>query len=420
MRIDKNSVPVVVLVSSQHGGLGIIRSLGRAGIPVYGVHRDLWEPAARSRFLRRSFAWDFASSAASDSVTFLLKVADKIGERPILIPTSDVTALFLAENAEPLSPGYLFSTSSAEVVRTFSSKRHTCELCHKLAIPTAEIAYPQSREDILAFAQTATFPVILKGEYGEFQLKRGTKARVTIVLTAEALLGIYDLNAENGPPGIIVQEYIPGDDDTVWMFNGYFNERSERLFGATGRKLRQFPAHRGSTCLGICAKNEVVESQTIRLMQAVRYRGPLDLGFRFDARDSQYKLLDVNPRIGSTFRLFAASTGLDVVRAFYLDLTGQAVPYAQVREGRKWMVEANDIVSSWSDLREGKLTPGKWIRSLRGVQECAWLNWNDPIPACTLPLLWFRKHSRLRTDSSFAKGNDEKQGERGSCAERSC
>ncbi len=324
---------------------------------------------------------------------------------------------FLLENAEPLAPGYLFSTSSAQVVRTFSSKRHTCELCHKLAIPTAEIIYPRSREDLSTFAQSAIFPVILKGEYGEFQIKKGKNARVAIVPDHQTLLAIYDLNAQNGPPGIIVQEYIPGDDDTVWMFNGYFNEQSKCLFGATGRKLRQFPAHRGSTCLGLCTKNDVVEAQTIRLMQAVGYRGPLDLGFRFDARDGQYKLLDVNPRIGSTFRLFAASNELDVARALYLDLTGQAVPSAQAREGRKWIVEANDLVSSWSDLRTRKLSPGNWIRSLRGVQEGAWLVWDDPIPALTLPLLWLRKQSRSQTTFSVPKNEPEIKDEQTTCVQ---
>ncbi|HET7227057.1 MAG TPA: hypothetical protein VFJ55_00325 [Chthoniobacterales bacterium] len=120
------------------------------------------------------------------------------------------------------------------------------------------------------------------------------------------------MNLNGRDPGLILQEYIAGGDATVWMFNGYFNEESECLFGATGRKLRQFPAHRGSTSQGISEKNEAVEAQTARLMKAVRYRGPLDMGYRFDARDGQYKLLDVNRGIGSTFRLFAAENGLDV------------------------------------------------------------------------------------------------------------
>src|SRR6202167_6683025 len=96
MRNENNSVPVVVLVSSQHGGVGIIRSLGRAGIPVYGVHQDLREPAARSRLLRRVFTWDFSSAPAANSLSFLREVAKQIGRRPLLIASSDLTAIFVA------------------------------------------------------------------------------------------------------------------------------------------------------------------------------------------------------------------------------------------------------------------------------------------------------------------------------------
>jgi D-aspartate ligase len=391
VRIENNSVPVVVLVSSQHGGVGIIRSLGRAGIPVFGVHQNFREPAARTQFLRRVFRWDFSSAPAADSLSFLREVARQIGRQPLLIATSDVTALFIAENAEILAPEYLFSSSCAEVVRCFVSKRQTFELCRKLRIPTAETASPESQEEVLNFVRTASFPIIVKGEYGEFWGRRRRRVRVAIVGDEKELLEVFHLNATAGKPGIILQEYIPGGDDAIWMFNGYFNNQSQCLFGATGRKLRQYPAHKGSTSLGICARNEAVEAQTKLLMQAVSYRGPLDIGYRFDVRDGQYKLLDANPRIGSAFRLFAAENGLDVARALYLDLTGQSIPCARVSEGRKWIVESNDLASSWTYFREGKLTLSAWMRSLRGVQEGVWLASDDLAPLAMLPLLWFRK-----------------------------
>ena len=46
---------------------------------------------------------------------------------------------------------------------------------------------------------------------------------------------------------------------------------------------------------------------TCDFMQAIGYHGILDIGYRRDQRDGSYKVLDVNPRIGCTFRLFAAS-----------------------------------------------------------------------------------------------------------------
>jgi D-aspartate ligase len=391
IRIENNSVPVVVLVSSQHGGVGIIRSLGRAGIPVYGVHQNFREPAARSRFLRRVFRWDFSSAPAANSVSFLREVAKQIGKQPLLIASSDITAIFVAENAQVLAQDYLFSNLRAEMVRCFVSKRETFDLCCQLQIPTAKTAWPRSPEEVRHFAEIASFPVVVKGESQEFLVKKGKRLRVAIVADENELLEVFHLNAASGVPGIIVQEYIPGGEDAVWMFNGYFNDRSQCLFGATGRKLRQFPPHRGSTSLGICARNDTVETQTKQLMQAVGYRGPLDIGYRFDARDGQYKLLDVNPRIGSTFRLFAAENGLDVARALYLDLTGQSIPVAQVSEGRKWIVETNDLASSWSHFRDRKLTLSTWMHSLQGVQEGVWLTPDDLSPLAMLPLLWCRK-----------------------------
>jgi len=222
-------------------------------------------------------------------------------------------------------------------------------------------------------------------------VRKGKRLRVAMVADENELLQVFHLNAASGEPGIVVQEYIPGGEDSVWMFNGYFNAQSQCLFGATGRKLRQFPPHRGSTSLGICARNDTVEMQTKQLMQAVGYRGPLDIGYRFDARDGEYKLLDVNPRIGSTFRLFAAENGLDVARALYLDLTGQSIPPAQVSEGRKWIVETNDLASSWFHFRDRKLTLRSWMHSLQGVQEGVWLTPDDLSPLAMLPLLWWRK-----------------------------
>ena len=115
-------------------------------------------------------------------------------------------------------------------------------------------------------------------------------------------------------------------------------------------------------------------------MKAVGYRGILDIGYRFDVRDGLYKVLDVNPRIGATFRLFVGDNGMDVARALYLDLTGQAVPPSRPRIGRKWVVEDLDLASSLRYRLEGKLGLWEWLRSFRGLEEGAWFAWDDPVP----------------------------------------
>jgi predicted ATP-grasp superfamily ATP-dependent carboligase len=72
---------------------------------------------------------------------------------------------------------------------------------------------------------------------------------------------------------------------------------------------------------------------------------------------------------------------MDVVRALYLDMTGQAVEAAPAKEGRKWLVEDCDVVSSLRLFRDGKLAFGEWLRSLRGIDETALFNVDDLVPA---------------------------------------
>ena len=50
------------------------------------------------------------------------------------------------------------------------------------------------------------------------------------------------------------------------------------------------------------------------------------------------------------------------------------------REGRRWLIEDYDLISSFHYYQEGTLTLGQWLRSFAGVQEGAWFNWRDPAP----------------------------------------
>jgi len=61
-------------------------------------------------------------------------------------------------------------------------------------------------------------------------------------------------------------------------------------------------------------------------------------------------------------------------------LTGQPLPPAECIEGRKWLVEDKDFVSSIRYFRGGKLKLWQWASSFRGVEEPAYLSLDDPIP----------------------------------------
>jgi predicted ATP-grasp superfamily ATP-dependent carboligase len=112
-------------------------------------------------------------------------------------------------------------------------------------------------------------------------------------------------------------------------------------------------------------------------IRGIGYRGIVDLDWRFDSRDGQYKLLDFNPRVGANFGMFETDTGIDVVRAMHLDLTGRPIPDGTMNEGQSLIVEHLDIASRLAARRERQPNASK---AERGKTRFSWLALDDPLP----------------------------------------
>lgn len=383
-KMTDTSTPVLILRSVGYGGLNILRSLGRLGISIYNVDPYPLAPAFSSKYCKGRFFGDIEQWPAERSLDYLRNLRIKIGRPCILFPTTDDTSIFVANNASILKDWFIFPVMSSSKVRSLSDKMQMSCVAKDFHIPTPETVFPRSREDVVKFLSQAIFPVMLKAIDGT-RLWRRTGQKMLIVRSESELLEKYEELEDPENPNLMLQEYIPGGDDTIWMFNGYFNEKSDCLVAFTGRKIRQYPIHRGVTSMGQVLTNPGLVDMTVAFLKAYGYRGIVDLGYRFDMRDGSYKILDINPRIGATFRLFVDSCGMDVARALYLDMTGQDVTPGLPIEGRKWLVEDFDVVSSVRYRIEGKLTLREWVTSLHGVQELAYFATDDWLPF--LPML---------------------------------
>jgi D-aspartate ligase len=390
-RAIDSSVPVIVLKPLrslvQHGVLGIARSLGRLGVPVYWAHCEASPLAARSRYVAGTFDWDLDETHSDRALERLLEIGREIGRRSLLIPTEDGSSVLVAEHADVLSEYFIFPRQRPELLQKLANKRAMHALCLEHGVPAPDTSYPESSADVLAFAEETGFPVVLKRAEGWLPQRDGGLRSVVIANDADELVRAYEEIENPDTPNTLLQKYIPGTSESVWMFNGYFDDRSDCLLGYTGYKIRQDPIDTGPTTLGACVPNPAVDENTRRLMKAVGYCGILDIGYRYDAGDGLYKLLDVNPRIGSSFRLFVGEDGMDVARALYLDLTGQEVAARAPRDGRKWVNEPLDLRSSAGNLKRRTLTVPNWLRSYSGVRETAWFAADDPRPSL---LMWMR------------------------------
>jgi D-aspartate ligase len=385
------TTPAVVLKFDpnvmHHGGLGAIRSLGRLGVPVYGVHEGPWAPAANSRYLQGRLFWQPNPDHSERIHAGLMQLAQRIGRPSVLITTDDAGAIFLAEHGDSLRESFLFPAPPADLPRRLAGKYSMYQLCRELNVPSPQATVPSSLDEARDFAGMAGFPVIAKLTT---PWSHGGALRSTSIIHAAAGLDDAYLACERESAGLMLQEYIPGGPGQDWFFHGYCGHGSVCRPAFTGVKDRSYPAHAGLTSLGHSALNIPLRDQVTGLLSELSYRGITDLDIRLDQRDGQYKLLDFNPRVGAQFRLFQDAAGLDVVRAAYLDLTGQAVPEHEPVDGRRFLVENYDPIGALGYWRSGELGLKSWVASLRGVDEAAWFARDDlrPFGLMCLRMSW--------------------------------
>src|SRR5204863_9170176 len=102
------STPVLLLQSIAYGGLAIARSLGRLGVPVYAVESKSLSPVFYSRYCHGHFCWNVETAAPEQTLGVLRNIALRIGGSPLLIPTTDNSAMFVAAHGEALKHWYRF------------------------------------------------------------------------------------------------------------------------------------------------------------------------------------------------------------------------------------------------------------------------------------------------------------------------
>ena len=386
LRTADVTTPAVVLKLDpnmlHHGGLGVIRSLGRLGVPVYGVHEGRWAPAASSRYLAGRVFWTPRPDDADRITAGLLELARRIGRPAVLLPTDDAGAIFLAEQGGPLRGSFLFADPPAELPRQLAGKYSLGQLCQELGVPSPRARLARSAAAAADFAAQAGFPVIAKltAPWQTAAWQHGPPLRSTTIIHTPAELAAACQRCTEAGMGLMLQEYLPGGPGHDWFFHGYCDTAGRCQPAFTGVKDRSYPAYAGLTSLGRAVPNPDLCAQITGLLTTLGFRGIVDLDLRFDPRDGQYKLLDFNPRLGAQFRLFEDTAGVDVARAAYLDLTGQPVAGHPMAGGRRFLVENYDPLGAVSYWRSGELGFASWLASLRGVDELAWFAHDDLLP----------------------------------------
>ncbi|WP_049579748.1 hypothetical protein, partial [Streptomyces sp. SBT349] len=395
LRLDRNPF--------HHGALGAIRSLGRAGVEVHAFVETARTPLARSRYLRRAHVFAGDATSPSEVERALLDAAGRIGRPAVLIPMDDIGAITVAGMAGRLGGAFLLPELPEGLAERAADKAELAALCARLGLPHPTTVVPGGAAEAVAALRDLGLPAVAKWSR-PWLLPPGSGLRSTTVVTSAEEVRRLCAQTPRAGSRLLLQRLVPGRPGDDWFFHGCFGAGGTCLLGGTGRKELSWPPRAGLTAVGSWLPNPALADAARTLAGGLGYRGVLDLDFRLDAATGVYHLLDFNPRPGAQFRLFTDRSGLDVVRALHLDLTGREVGPQRPALGKVFWAENYGLLASVA--ARGRRPGGSRGRGTGrgGDVEWAWYAADDPAPFWAMARSWLGRGLTRGLASGLANG----------------
>jgi D-aspartate ligase len=375
-----------LIIGDDYRGLGVARSLGRRGIPVW----VLWERgkaeerlATTSRYARRSLAIGGRGESMHQE---LLRLARDGGIRGwTLFPTTDRAAAAVACEYDELAEAFRLTTPRWDVLRWAYDKRLTYRLAQEAGVDSPRTFFPMDRSKLGALE--CSFPAILKPAVKE-EFNRFIAAKAWRVDDKCALVARYDEARSLVPADtIMVQEFIPGDGRFQLSFAALCSE-GQPLASVVARRTRQFPSDfgRASTFVETIHEPDVVD-QAHRVLAVLGATGLVEVEFKRDPRTGTLKLLDINLRAWG-WHSVGARAGVDFPYLLWRFVHGEPVQTIHGAPGVKWKRLSWDLMAVATDLIQGRLGFRDYCASLRGPRVAAIFAFDDPLPGLfEVPLL---------------------------------
>jgi len=366
-----------VVIGGDYQGLGIVRSLGQQGVPVCVVD-DEHSISRYSRYCR-SFVSVADLRDQRSVVDSLLKIGKRLGlDGWVLYPTREEIVAAISHHRAELSQVFRVPTPDWETVKWAWDKRNTYRMARELGIPTPVTHYPATI-DQLAELDTCEPPFAIKPAIKE-HFFYATKAKAWRADSHSELRTLFQKASTLAGNGeIMVQELIPGGGTQQFSYCAFFRS-GEAVGKMVVRRRRQHPLVFGRASTFVETVDvPILEELSERFLRAIDYYGLVELEYKLDARDSQYKLLDVNARTWG-YHSLGAGAGVDFSYMLYRDQLGMPVTVSRGRPGISWVRTTTDIPAAMLAILGGETNWKSYFRSIRNCNVEAVFSSRDPLP----------------------------------------
>jgi D-aspartate ligase len=286
-------IPAVVVGGRGAGTLGMVRSLGRAEIPVILLDENALSPAAHSVYVHKVV---ICQLSGAPMVKELLALSTSIAGPAVLLLNSDDAALTVSEYRADLESNYQFRLPSHACLTSLINKTSFQQLAEELGFPVPRGLTIRHSGDLSQLAKLR-FPCVVKPMRGtpgyiNAQLARGYKveSREQADGVCRRILAVV--------PGLVVQEWIEGPDSDLYFCLQYRAIDGATVCSFTGRKLSIWPPDVGVTasCTAAPEVRAILQPLTEAFFKRMSFVGMGGIEFKRDGRTGEFLMIE--PTVG--------------------------------------------------------------------------------------------------------------------------
>lgn len=347
----------------------IMEALYKLGCHITTYNNSKLDLGYLSRYPEKKILAFWDRKSEEKTLEALLEVLRK-DKYDVVIPMTDFSATLLSKNKKKLEEYAHMAVNEWEIFKNASDKENTMRICMENNIPCPyTLENINCIEDILK--SDIKYPFIIKPHVGYGSIG------FHCIYNENELKKVFNKTKESCGD-MLVQEYIP-QTDIQYKCEVFIDQEGKVKSAVVFDKTRWYPIDGGSTCCSATVNRPDIVESSVKLLQAMGWRGYGDVDLIQDPRDKVAKVMEVNPRITASVKVCFAA-GVDFARQIIELETGRKVTeYETYKIDKRLRYMHTDILWFIESKDRFKTTPS-WF---------SFKNTTDQIFSLKDPLPWF-------------------------------
>lgn len=377
-----------VLLGSDANVYGMARSFYMEyGVTSLAIGKGALAATANSRLVKMAVV----EPNLEDDAVFVRTLTDfakaHTGKTLVLVSCGDNYTGLMARARAALEPYYKFACPTPELVAELDTKEFFYQACerHGLSYPRT---FGCTNENYKTVELPFPFPCIIKASnsVAYWNCKFPHKKKVFVAYNKEEFdaitAAIYSSSYQDN---LVLQEYIPGDDNCMRVLNCYSGLDHKVKLMALGRPLleEQTPEGIGNYAAIMNVRDDELMVKMKAFLEDVGWEGFSNFDMKYDARDGKYKLFEMNPRQGRS-SFFVTASGYNLAKWLVEDVVEHKEQDLTIADAHHlWMIAPAGIIKKYLKdeallaeakelMRQGKVSHQLFCKEDAGLKRRIW------------------------------------------------